>query len=103
MQNSNLRDLKLWKNKYPFMRRQDHCKTNPGVLLRIEGDGKHPIVMIAAKAHYQYICMKRSMVISVSPPPHNIYHEKLYDLVKEIDNNLSNGKAFFFFAIDRSL
>ena len=68
--------------------------TKPEVLLRVEGDGKLPIDMIAAEVRYHDACMKKFMVISVFPQAHDLYHEAFCDLIKEIDNELNNGTVF---------
>ena len=64
----------------------------PGVLLRIEGDGKQSIDMIAAEVRYHDNCIKRCMATSVSFQACDLYHEAQ---IEEIDSKLNNGAVFF--------
>ena len=65
----------------------------PEVLVWTKGDGKSPIDMIAVEVQFHDDCMKNFTSISDSPQTYELYHEKFCDLIKDIDNELTEGKV----------
>ena len=67
----------------------------PEVLLRIEGDGKQSIDMMAAEVCYHDNCMKKFMATPVSFQACDLCHEAFCAQIEEIDSKRNNGALLF--------